>query len=64
MTDNKTAIMFTDIIGYSSMMGRDESYALKLISEHNEIVEPTIKQYGGKIIKHMRLFNLITYFIK
>ena len=36
---SKSTIMFTDIVGYSFMMANDEAYALKLLNEHNEIVE-------------------------
>ncbi len=45
--------MFTDIVGYSSMMGRDEAHSLKLLDEHNRIVEPVIEKYSGEIIKYI-----------
>jgi len=46
-------IMFTDIVGYSAMIGRNESHALKLLDEHNQTIEPTIKSHNGRIIKHI-----------
>ena len=45
--------MFTDIVGYSSMMSKDESHSLKLLSEHNRIIEPVILKHSGKIIKYI-----------
>lgn len=47
MTDvqRKTrAIMFSDIVGYSRMMGGDEERALRLLEEHNAIVVPIIER--------------------
>ena len=46
-----STIMFTDIVGYSSMISRDETHALNLLSMHDKIIEPIIKDNDGKIIK-------------
>ena len=46
-------IMFTDIVGYSAMIGKNESHALKLLDEHNQTIEPTIRSHHGRIIKHI-----------
>ena len=46
-------IMFTDIVGYSAMIGKDESHALKLLEEHNKTIEPVILKFNGEIIKHI-----------
>ena len=43
--------MFTDIVGYSKMVGRDESHALKLLDEHNTLISKTIEEHNGHIIK-------------
>ena len=48
-----STIMFTDIVGYSSMMSKDESHSLKLLAEHNRIIEPVILKHSGKIIKYI-----------
>lgn len=42
------AIMFTDIKGYSAMMGEDESLAVKLVLEHREIVRDCLTRYEGQ----------------
>jgi class 3 adenylate cyclase len=41
------AIMFTDIKGYSAMMGLDEDRTVKLVLEHREIVRDCIAHHGG-----------------
>ena len=43
--------MFTDIVGYSSMVSRDEKGAMKLLSMHDKIIEPILSDHGGQIIK-------------
>jgi class 3 adenylate cyclase len=41
------AIMFTDIKGYSAMMGADEQRTVKLVLEHREIVRECLKAHDG-----------------
>ena len=43
--------MFTDIVGYSSMVSRDEKGAMELLSIHDKIIEPILDDHGGEIIK-------------
>ena len=47
------AIMFTDIVGFTAYSQRDESFSLKLLKKHREIVRPVITHYGGREIKTM-----------
>ena len=50
--NNQTStIMFTDIVGYSAMISKDEKHALNLLSNHDKLIEPIIDKQGGKIIK-------------
>ena len=37
-----SSIMFTDIVGYSRMVARDESHALKLLDEHNTLISKSV----------------------
>ena len=30
--------MFTDIVGYSKMVGKDENHALQLLDKHNKMM--------------------------
>ncbi|MBW2277320.1 MAG: hypothetical protein JRF63_07500, partial [Deltaproteobacteria bacterium] len=41
------AIMFTDIKGFSAMMGKDEERTMRLVQEHREIVRATLPDHSG-----------------
>jgi adenylate cyclase len=45
------AIMFTDLVGYSAMMRRDEALALELLEEHWAILRPLFPDFGGREVK-------------
>jgi len=47
------AIMFTDIVGYSALMGKDADRALELLRTNREIQKPLIEKYDGKWLKEM-----------
>jgi len=47
------AIMFTDIVGYTALMGNDEQKAFQLLKKNRQIQQPLIKQYGGTWIKEI-----------
>ena len=47
------AIMFTDIVGYTAMMGNDEQKAFELLRKNREIQKPIIEEYGGRWIKEL-----------
>ncbi|MBN2534115.1 MAG: adenylate/guanylate cyclase domain-containing protein [Spirochaetales bacterium] len=46
-----SAIMFTDITGYSRIMEDDEQKALHLLEIHNRIVFPLVERFDGRIVK-------------
>lgn len=46
------AIMFTDIVGYSSMMQKDEDLANRLRVRHREVFNRLHDQHGGKILQY------------
>jgi len=48
-----TSIFFSDIVGYSSMIARNEKNALQLLDEHDIILKKHIKTANGHIIKHI-----------
>ena len=50
---NLAAIMFTDIVGYTSLTEGDEELALKLLEKHRGIVRPLISAHNGKEVKTM-----------
>jgi len=47
------AIMFTDIVGYTALMGIDEQKAFDLLKKNREIQKPVILQYNGLLIKEL-----------
>jgi len=47
------AIMFTDIVGYTALMGRDEQKAFEYLSKNRRIQKPIIEQYRGQWIKEL-----------
>ena len=50
-TRRLSAIMFTDIVGYSAMTQKDEANALRLLSEHNALLRPLFTRHHGNEIK-------------
>ena len=47
------AIMFTDIAGYTALMGRDEAKAIEVLRQNREIQRPLIEAHNGKWLKEM-----------
>src|SRR5258706_1304623 len=47
------AIMFTDIVGYTALMGEDEEKAFALLKLNREIQKPLIKKFNGQWIKEL-----------
>ena len=59
------AIMFTDIVGYTALMGQDEQRAFECLKKNREIQKPIIEQYSGRWIKElgdgvMATFNTVS----
>ena len=48
------AILAADVVGYSSLMERDEDRTLVRLKAHRqEFIEPLIAEYQGRIVKLM-----------
>lgn len=45
------AIMYTDIVGFSKMMGENEAETLQVLSAHNQILDAAVAASHGKVIK-------------
>jgi adenylate cyclase len=46
------AIVSADVVGYSLLMGRDDSATLAGLKAHRrEVIDPKITEYGGRIVK-------------
>ena len=55
------AIMFTDIVGYTSLMQKSESKAVKLRNRHREVFQALHKSFRGKIINYYGDGTLSTF---
>jgi class 3 adenylate cyclase len=42
------AIMFTDLVGYTALMGRDEDKALKSLAQFKHIAQPLVEKFRGR----------------
>jgi class 3 adenylate cyclase/predicted esterase len=47
------AIMFTDIVGYTALMGRDEQKAFKILEKNRFLQKPLIEKHGGALLKEI-----------
>ena len=47
------AIMFTDLVGYTALMGRDELKALNILKINREIHKQHLKKFNGEWLKEM-----------
>lgn len=45
--------MFTDIVGYTALMGKDEKKAFELLRKNRDIQKPFIKRFNGIWIKEL-----------
>ncbi len=46
-----SAIMFTDMVGYTTITERDENKALRLLEEHRSLLKGIFPKYEGVIVK-------------
>ena len=48
------AVLLADVVGYSRLMGKDETGTLRALQSHRiSLIDPTIGQYQGRIVKLM-----------
>ena len=50
LTRELAAIMFSDIAGYTTLMGRDERRAIRALAEHREAVRSLAARFNGRVI--------------
>jgi adenylate cyclase len=51
-TRQLAAIMYTDIVGYTAIMQKDESGAVEMIKRYNASLEKYVTQFGGRILNY------------
>ena len=42
------AIMFTDIVGYTALMSKDEDNALQILQKHRDVTKLLVSQFNGE----------------
>jgi adenylate cyclase len=47
------SIMFTDIVGYTELMGRDEQNAFAVLNKNRALQKPVIEAFHGRLIKEL-----------
>ena len=47
------AIVFTDIVGFTELSGKNEPAALKLLEKQREIIKPIVDKYNGEWLKEI-----------
>ena len=52
-TRQLAAIMFTDIVGFTALMGKDSAKALDMVRVSKEIQKPLVEKHHGKWLKEM-----------
>jgi adenylate cyclase len=52
-TRKLAAIMVVDVVGYSRLMGEDESGTARAVKEHRDAARPIVAALGGRIVKTM-----------
>ena len=55
------AIMFTDIVGYTALMGKDEDKAFNMLGRNREIHLKYIREFNGTLIKEIGDGTLISF---
>jgi adenylate cyclase len=49
-TRELAAIMFSDVVGYTAIMGRDEQRAMRALAAHRELLRSILPRFNGRLI--------------
>src|SRR6266853_3899242 len=49
-TRELAAIMFSDVVGYTAIMGSDENEALRALDAHRELLRTLLPKFNGRMV--------------
>ncbi len=52
-TRQLSAVMFTDIVGYTALMGNNEQKAFELLRINRQLHKPVFEEFGGTLVKEL-----------
>ena len=55
------AILFTDIVGYTAMMQKDEALAVAVIRRYNAVLEKLVSEHHGEVVNNYGDGSLCTF---
>ncbi|MBS4027979.1 MAG: tetratricopeptide repeat protein [Ignavibacteriales bacterium] len=55
------SIVFTDIVGYTAQMAKDETFGLELLRKNRELVHPLAEKYNGRVLKELGDGTLLSF---
>ena len=55
------AILFADIVGYTSLMQKDETIALSKIKRYQQVLDTAANQFNGQVLKNYGDGSLMTF---
>ena len=53
--------MFTDIVGYSKKIQKDQALTLAALEDHNKIVQKNIESHQGRVVKFPLRYSPVSY---
>ena len=53
MQNQQYSFFFSDIVGYSKMVERDESMAHRMLKENNKIIKESVISNDGRVVKYI-----------
>ena len=55
------AIMFTDIVGYTAMMQKDERKTQDLVEQQRELIKPLVVKHNGEVLRAIWVMELYAH---
>ena len=55
-------VVFTDIVGFTEMMGNNEEMALKVLEQNRSIQKKALRKYRGRLIKELGDGTLVIFY--